>query len=485
VEGKIQFVGYTDQHDKLQAMLTLKKRKNVEICLNQITGLILAFFIGNKSSLTDLGQEYKWCPAGNIMGSTWYGITCITKAVSWWQVSRTSFQLMEPNGNDGTWTMTGTKCAAIKRLISIMRSGDKTEFINRLKTPNLINRNGRIFSRRDQIQMPMDEVPTEEVASQQQAIAVAEGPLQDMTVTCRQCEVTFVSTKGEQRFFQGKKMTQPAQCPECRKWIRKKGAETASKNRFEDSPSGPKFKTAILVWTMCEGWRTEARNDDERSGMQARITKQRELVEITLRELPWIESGSLVRDFWSAVEYGGIPQFLGRLKTRQHALMAKWGQGIFLGKNKKQRDFSLISSWMQWQWQWSLELCERRQPQTSATGNVISWSLGPLGLHAAQPYIAQAMRKNHLVYMRRNLTSHRPCERSSALLPVRITTARRPDHIRLSALVQSRSTQFIVHASSQLGHAGPWPPETRSFFCHFGGVMFLTPLVEVTPYKHS
>ena len=60
--------------------------------------------------------------------------------------------------------------------------------------------------------------------------------------------------------------------------------------------------------------------------------------------------------------------------------------------------------------------------------------------------------------------------RISALLPVRITTACRPDHIRLSALVQSRSTQFIVHASSQLGHAGPWPPETRSFFCHFGGV---------------
>ena len=124
VEGEIQFVGYTDQHDMLQAMLTLKKRKNVEIGLDQITGLILAFFIGNTSSMTDLGQEYKWCPAGNIMGSTWCGITCITKAVSWWQVSRTSVQLGEPNGNDGTWTMTGTKCAAIKRLISIMRSGD-------------------------------------------------------------------------------------------------------------------------------------------------------------------------------------------------------------------------------------------------------------------------------------------------------------------------------------------------------------------------
>jgi len=124
--------------------------------------LILAFFIENTSSLTDLGQEYKWCPAGNIMGSIWCGITCITKAVSWWQVSRTSVQLGEPNGNDGTWTMTETKCTAIKRLISIMLAGDKTEFIIRLKTLDLTKQNGRIFSRRDQIQMPIDEVLTED-----------------------------------------------------------------------------------------------------------------------------------------------------------------------------------------------------------------------------------------------------------------------------------------------------------------------------------
>jgi len=84
VEGQIQFVGYTDQDDKLQAMLTLKKRKTVEIGLDQITGVILAFFIGKKLSLMDLGQEYKWCPAGNVMGRTWCGITCITKAVSLW-----------------------------------------------------------------------------------------------------------------------------------------------------------------------------------------------------------------------------------------------------------------------------------------------------------------------------------------------------------------------------------------------------------------
>jgi len=91
------------------------------------------------------------------------------------------------------------------------------------------------------------------------------------------------------------------------------------------------------------------------------------------------------------VEYGGIPEFLSRLKARGHALMAKCGQDVLLGKNGKQRDISSISSCMQWQWQWSLELCQRWQPQTSATGNVISWNLGPLDIHAAQPYIAQAM----------------------------------------------------------------------------------------------
>jgi len=135
------------------------------------------------------------------MGSTWCGITCITPAVSWWQVSCTSVQLGEPNGNDGTWTMTETKCAATKRLISTKHSGDKTEFIKGPKTPDLTNRNGRIVSRRDQNQMPMDEVLTEEVASQQQTLALAEGPLQDMTLRCKQCEVTFVFTKGEQRFY--------------------------------------------------------------------------------------------------------------------------------------------------------------------------------------------------------------------------------------------------------------------------------------------
>jgi len=50
-------------------------------------------------------------------------------------------------------------------------------------------------------------------------------------------------------------------------------------------------------------------------------------------------------------------------------------------------------------------------------------------------------------------------------------TARRPDHIRLSALVRSQSTQFTQAPSLA---ARRWPPETRSFFCHFGGFFFLS-----------
>ena len=43
--------------------------------------------------------------------------------------------------------------------------------------------------------MTMDDVLAEEVALQQQTLTVAEGLLQDMTVSCKQCEVTFVFTK--------------------------------------------------------------------------------------------------------------------------------------------------------------------------------------------------------------------------------------------------------------------------------------------------
>jgi len=52
-----------------------------------------------------------------------------------------------------------------------------------------------------------------------------------------------------------------------------------------------------------------------------------------------------------------------------------------------------------------------------------------------------------------------------------ITTALRPDHIRLSALVRSRSDQFMARPSCE---PRPWPPETRSFSCHFGAFFLVT-----------
>ena len=44
------------------------------------------------------------------------------------------------------------------------------------------------------------------------------------------------------------------------------------------------------------------------------------------------------------MEYSGIPDFLGRLKARGHALMAKWGQDILLEKNRTHKDLSSLSS---------------------------------------------------------------------------------------------------------------------------------------------
>jgi len=41
------------------------------------------------------------------------------------------------------------------------------------------------------------------------------------------------------------------------------------------------------------------------------------------------------------VEYGGIPEFLGRLKARRHALMAKRGQDILLGKKMENKEISV------------------------------------------------------------------------------------------------------------------------------------------------
>jgi len=51
--NEVNFTGYTDEHNMLQAMITFKKREGVGHGLGQITGLILAFFIGNSTLSTD------------------------------------------------------------------------------------------------------------------------------------------------------------------------------------------------------------------------------------------------------------------------------------------------------------------------------------------------------------------------------------------------------------------------------------------------
>ena len=61
--------------------------------LDQITGLTLAFFMGNSTPGTDAGHEYKWCPASNTMGIAACSVTQITKATSWWKLSRSTVVL--------------------------------------------------------------------------------------------------------------------------------------------------------------------------------------------------------------------------------------------------------------------------------------------------------------------------------------------------------------------------------------------------------
>jgi len=137
VVNEVNLTGYTDEHNMLQAMITLKKRLGVEIGLDQITGLTLAFFMGNSTLSTDSGHEYKRCPASNRSGVTSCGVTQITKATSWWQTSRSKVRLGANFDADGTLIMTSPNCATIKRLVSIMNSGDKTGFVARLKKTSL------------------------------------------------------------------------------------------------------------------------------------------------------------------------------------------------------------------------------------------------------------------------------------------------------------------------------------------------------------
>jgi len=72
---------------------------------------------------------------------------------------------------------------------------------------------------------------------------------------------------------------------------------------------------------------------------------------------------------------------------------------MLLETSENQKTLSSISGWEQWQWQRALESCQKWKPQTSLTGNVISWNLGPLHFSAALPYIAQTMQKGAAVVL--------------------------------------------------------------------------------------
>jgi len=102
--------------------------------IGQITGLALAFYIGNSTLSKDSDHEYKWHPASNRIWVTSCGVAQITKATSRWQTSRLKVMLGANCDADGTLIMTRSRvnCVTIKILVSIMNSGDKIGFVARL-----------------------------------------------------------------------------------------------------------------------------------------------------------------------------------------------------------------------------------------------------------------------------------------------------------------------------------------------------------------
>jgi len=123
LEGEIQFVGYNDQHDKLKAKLTLKKRNKHPNRFRSDYGLDFGF-LHKEHIITDgfragiqivPGRQHNW---QHLVWNHMHYKSCVVVAGK--------PHVCSTNGNDGIWIMTGTKCAAIKRLISIMRSGEKT-----------------------------------------------------------------------------------------------------------------------------------------------------------------------------------------------------------------------------------------------------------------------------------------------------------------------------------------------------------------------
>ena len=51
---------------------------------------------------------------------------------------------------------------------------------------------------------------------------------------------------------------------------------------------------------------------------------------------------SLLQDFWTAIEYDAVTEFLSRLRNRGHRLIARWGEEILLETSGNQRTWSSI-----------------------------------------------------------------------------------------------------------------------------------------------
>ena len=198
---------------------------------------------------------------------------------------------------NGTLIMTSSNCATIKRLVSIMNSGDKTGFVARLKKP-VFSRHGRIFSRREQTS-PIDEVGPDNNANEIDVmestgldrsqlcselssmpstspegaklvratcssthvaidmslennavplpLAIQRNLPADITSQCKHCEETFKI--GEQQFFVQKAMSTPARCARCRRWNRSRALNKPGGDIPKGS-SDSRFREAFTSWAM-------------------------------------------------------------------------------------------------------------------------------------------------------------------------------------------------------------------------------------------
>jgi len=54
-------------------------------------------------------------------------------------------------------------------------------------------------------------------------------------------------------------------------------------------------------------------------------------------------AGSLVQGFWTAIEYGIVLEFLGRLRNRGHRLIARWDEEILLETSSNHKTWSWVS----------------------------------------------------------------------------------------------------------------------------------------------